>query len=980
MKTLLLQISDFHFKNNSIKLKELFKKMIETLENYTFDDLLLFICGDITFSGQNNDFEIFNGELKLFLHDLKKNFNDKFNENNIYIVPGNHDICYDDNNRDFSEETKYLLNNYMCAFKDMQTINDDGIACYKYNDNISIMCINSCYGSNIIDGKDDYGKHGLTTSMISKINSFAPSNYNIIVMHHGLNWFDEDSRKVLSDYFKAKATCILVGHEHIEETQFYSSKVGEKALIIRTPATSDGNLIENLGFNICLINIDDGTMDIDTAQYKFGGIKIKQIGIKASIRKNCNLVTELKQEFEHSIKNDDNGLPISEYFVFEGLRVVDYNNIDPDGKNNVISDLNEMYAMFNNCSKIAIRGTRKSGKTTLAKIIFNHYYNKAFYPLLIDLNSFSKKISNRVFTDEIQKEYNEDISNLSKVVILDNVDNLKERDLIQLLNNNYMESKKIIMLSSNEIDYDIKKVLENYFDNDAVLNLNIEKFTYNKRSQLIKKYSKVRYPNIEHNEANIKSLNDGLSNNIMHFAITPSFIIKCIVEYNGFNNMITFNNYDKIYEADIVERINSKKTNREETKVYIKLLSEIAYYLHRSKKRNCTLNEISNIVNRYCNDYDIGKYDITKLISELKLARILRNYEENEYGFIDNSDFAYFIANKIKDIKNPDEYKHVVNEALDNVFSYINSDIILFLILLKTDDDLVELLISKICSFYGNTPEFSFENLSEFFNESNYDSISVNETKPKIDDYVKEEELKEEKEKKFFDDREEISIIDPYGYTELDKTKPDNQLIISLKYLEILSKTLSSFYLDVDRSISTKIIEILYKATNITLFKIFRPIENNYSDFKNQFCEYNKDKYVQHTIDEKFKNCITLMMIIYTYLIYSMVAELSINKNTINSITNEKWHDTDNHLLQVSMFYLENNDFTNFAKTIRKLKNNDVLFKSNILKLIVRQFYLQNRRSANNGEEASLYDEFFKNGNSNAKKELIKNKYSKDTQ
>lgn len=91
MAVRILHLSDLHFNANNIEQDTKFKHLINVLvnENNKQNFNYIFVTGDIINIGKTENFSI---ALKYF-NELIKQLN--FNKNNIFMVPGNHDVDFE---------------------------------------------------------------------------------------------------------------------------------------------------------------------------------------------------------------------------------------------------------------------------------------------------------------------------------------------------------------------------------------------------------------------------------------------------------------------------------------------------------------------------------------------------------------------------------------------------------------------------------------------------------------------------------------------------------------------------------------------------------------------------------------------------------------------------------------------------------------------------------------------------------------------
>ncbi len=246
----ILHLSDFHLKSGSIDNKKSFivKNLIDDLKNELLNDNkidLVLITGDLTDSGKIEQFK----KAEEIVINMMENPIDGLgvNRNEIYIVPGNHDIDreffyeelfneltkkYDDDKliniwyrKDDSFDYNRLFSKFK-AFKSFQeeTLNQSSIEkdklyivreFEKLYYKIGILGLNTVWS-----GGTDAEKGKLLMSQFQVIDAFAKDyhieNYdlNIAFFHHPIESLNEDEREIIESLLYSKFDLVFNGHKH----------------------------------------------------------------------------------------------------------------------------------------------------------------------------------------------------------------------------------------------------------------------------------------------------------------------------------------------------------------------------------------------------------------------------------------------------------------------------------------------------------------------------------------------------------------------------------------------------------------------------------------------------------------------------------------------------------------------------------------------------------------------------------------------
>jgi len=228
----LFHISDFHFKADHPSVERL-KILVRDIEKMLpRNDAYLVFSGDLAFSGEKNQYESL---LEHFFIPLENRFK------KLYLVPGNHDI--DRKNSDINQSNKFLddkAQSYLYGGHSSVTLENpfhgiDPLAEYfsleallsssldsnyffwrDLNEDFDIVGFNSTWLScERSDGETDLGRLRVDPAILDEaISTDQNKKLQVAVMHHPLEWIDEDLRRDVQDRLIANFDIILTGHTH----------------------------------------------------------------------------------------------------------------------------------------------------------------------------------------------------------------------------------------------------------------------------------------------------------------------------------------------------------------------------------------------------------------------------------------------------------------------------------------------------------------------------------------------------------------------------------------------------------------------------------------------------------------------------------------------------------------------------------------------------------------------------------------------
>jgi len=287
-----LHISDLHFKqsdnyNQKVVVNSLLKDIKESLikDNKKID--LIFITGDLTYSGKIEEFAIFDE----FLEELIKVTN--VAKKHIIVVPGNHDVNLND--------VSFLLKQASGAINDCNQVAEIlGSVEERKNFLVGLKNYNE-YITKTFPWAISQKENPLSYTINLEINSIKVSllalntawlalptskkgeivlgerqvrealedidNPNIVVslMHHSFEWLKWFDKKDVKGMLDNRADFILSGHEHIEDIFQKISNMSETFYI------SAGSLYDNRTYtntyNVVELDLVAGVCNIEIHQY-----------------------------------------------------------------------------------------------------------------------------------------------------------------------------------------------------------------------------------------------------------------------------------------------------------------------------------------------------------------------------------------------------------------------------------------------------------------------------------------------------------------------------------------------------------------------------------------------------------------------------------------------------------------------------------------------------------------------------------------
>ncbi len=984
MKLQLIHLSDMHFSKKTDPFEIQIDKIVQSMNAIgDADECILVLSGDLAASGRYNEYRYVSSLVGAISKTVRE---EKFNGKHIEVicVPGNHDVFFPkiahviDDITSLEGDINTYVEQYLSGMEGFfnfarhrKCFLDDKIVSKRiliYGEKkVGFVMLNSAPLSMLGGNAEDMGRHYLSDEQIVNIENATEADINVLVMHHNIEWFNSSCKDRLRKIISKKYSLVLTGHEH--------EPVGESRNINGTGEVQyvQGNALCGYatdGNGFCVINLDFGAgrMVGHSLLWNESFYVPKKI-LDAPIKDCIGRTFIAKREFIETIDKDRSKRRIDDYYVFPSLTYNTYKENEEVEKHDVEteSDLMEVVQKYN---KIVISGEHRVGKTLLANRMFRTFLSQGKTPLLLTASDANKKKIDRIVEYAFYEQYDSEndayelfkqIHKNNKIVLLDEANLIPQNILNTLLK--FLEDNfgKIIVFSEEKIDFDIKKQVVDMMIESDTLNMMIKPFLYVKRKKLISNILSCDKNRERDIDKETQKINELINAQIKYFNLNPEFIISFVNQYERdyrFQFSSGLNVFNIVYESSIRNRIIANSENVDVTTI-INVLRELAFYMHFAKKNFVGIYEISNVIEKYKQDYR-QKVNIRSFIDATIKAKILDD-ADNEIRFKDHTLVAYFVAQALNQKYHQDEdIKDDLEYLLKNLCFSINSDIVLFLALITNNPKFVNIIINGAKKHFEQQEELSFdaENVKFLLDTT----IPVKNSLPNEEERKQREEVlaKQEEDVKLSD---LVELVNEYDYSEEDLLKIENQIMISFKYLEILSKTLPAFCQNMKVEQQDVLVSLIYKCPNQFLFKVLRDIGDNFEGFCNEVYEdisvLRQEKNIAEVNIDSVKHMIEQISAVLIMALYQVVASTCTSEQTIAALNSFDFNLNSNYKLQNLMMISRVTDVSTFSRRAQELKGNlENKIEKSIIKHTVREYLLRNNVEIY-GEAQSLIDCFF---------------------
>ncbi|RLL50502.1 metallophosphoesterase, partial [Mariprofundus sp. EBB-1] len=414
-----------HISDENIPIIEHVDSIVNSIKNldYNIGVVLVIVSGDITFSGQDDEF--------LIAIDLLETIRDKLSTATnapayCIPVPGNHDCNFtssrarefivkklkEDNFNKIDDEVIAVclepqseFIQFRDSFVSSKNISVDEPLFYQYifdldGDQVEINCINTAWVSL---------RHETPGTLYFPMDCHPELEHNssivISVFHHPYQWLAPNNAREFREKIESYSDMIFTGHEHTSTKSVIERDDGPRMSYIEGGALHDTHYGSESTFNAIVV-------DIEGRKQKFSRMKWdghKYLSTIPLHEDNCGmglrwdqLPTNRARSGNHSEvnqgmadylddpcvslmqKNRGVSAPItlSDIFVAPDVKITSNKGSEKGEK---IKGENLFDFAYQN-PRLLITGESQSGKTTLSKSFFKWFLKEGFLPIIIDEN------------------------------------------------------------------------------------------------------------------------------------------------------------------------------------------------------------------------------------------------------------------------------------------------------------------------------------------------------------------------------------------------------------------------------------------------------------------------------------------------------------------------------------------------------------------------------------------------------------------
>jgi predicted MPP superfamily phosphohydrolase len=769
LKTLIVQLSDIHFRNEYDPLINKTDSLVSAISSEIINEtfIVLTFTGDIAFSGDVIQYVIAADWIKTLKNKLR-NSNKYIKDIELVFIPGNHDCDFSQPQgtrnilikslssepltKDIIDNCTSVQNNFFEFVKEMTSEDITGLNRVFYSKTIKVKnvnfvfnCINTAWVSQL---KEQHGNLFFPNELLK--SSAEREDISITIFHHPYNWLKENINRDFRKVIEENSDILLSGHEHDSISKKVTSIYGEITEYFEGGALQDSYDPENSSFNLLFIDPENHCQKLIIYKWKsniyntiyrsqqweeFFGNKLRKKREFEVSKSQLEWLTNPGINITHPVKGV---LKLDDIFIYPDLRESGYSK----GEINTYISGEKLFDQIISFENIFITAPEQAGKTSLCKTLYKDFIVKGYVPLLIQGQELKAKNNEQIIDFIVLKaeeQYEGDISDkfkqldrVRKVIIIDSFHKLKiskgyENDFLSLLESYF---GKIVLLSNdiaqqiNEIT-EAKRLIE---ERVSFRTFRIMTLGYVRRNDLIEKWLLLDPTLLENEELLISKITAiaKVIDTIIGKNFVPAYpiIILSVLQNNESITSIdvSASTYGYFYELFIRNALalGSSKTQFD---IKIAYLSFFAYKIFSLQRAELTEDEFENLHKEYEAEYDLKiSYDNIKLELEkcLILIKIGDTYEF-KYKYM----YYYFVAKYFNDFITSDLIRKEISTISNALYIEDNANILLFLAHLSKDPFIINEMTTAAKKYFRDVPVATLVNDLDFLKFDDLDSSMI---------------------------------------------------------------------------------------------------------------------------------------------------------------------------------------------------------------------------------------------------------------
>lgn len=558
--------------------------------------------------------------------------------------------------------------------------------------------------------------------------------YVVTLMHHPFNWLAQpDSMRPVRDKIEKSSDLVYFGHEHVPDDYTKSADFVVEAIHggVLQESPDNGTSV----FTLTSLDFDANT----TRRFEYSWSKDSHAFVRTSvddrsITRNINRTSDslaLQERFSNWL--DDIGLPItpssatsttptksgdlhlSDLFTHPDLR--EYDPRHPTGQYKRIHGDNARESLTGK-DRVLVTGFEKSGKTSLAKRLFQDHRQSGLVPLLLTSNAFSKVQNFNALIAACEKcvthQYRAlkpeafwQLPTSNRVLIVDDIHELlpklSDKDAISDL---LARFGKIVFLGESELSIAELRSREN----DALLfgfhRYHICEFGHVLLQSLTRRWLHFTRPDIEVDieDDELHRICAAVEKVLSLDAIPHQpWVLLVLIQQADTNDEVAAKNgsYGHLFECIVTATLARSTYTGLDIRSKYTYLAECAHYMFHRHQSSLDESQAKEFHEAHTQKYDIS-VNFEAIMKDLDSVGLIRR-DEGEIYFRTKYSFCFFVAWYFSQHLHHQETRTELGKICQEIHNADIANIVVFLAHLSSDPIVLEMVKRAADGSFGAT-------------------------------------------------------------------------------------------------------------------------------------------------------------------------------------------------------------------------------------------------------------------------------------
>ena len=691
----------------------------------------------------------------------------------VAIIPGNHDCDFSVTGDlrqlllkgiepldDVSDETLSLLTKPLDQFF---TIRDEFFSptcassplTWSYevplgNFSVLVRCLNTAWCSSL------HEKQGKLFFPPARAPADSPNGHDLVItmLHHPTPWMEAQNGLLLRDYLDETSDLVLTGHDHVAIQRFVSKPTGQNLQYIAGVALDDSAGSRLAGFN--LINIDISakrqrlwTFFWDSRDQIYspreGSPPDTDLQVNRARKKKEFTITDQFQTFL-----DDLGLEVThptagiltrrQAFRYPQLQRIRFR----ERKAAELLDAERLISTSAQRRLVLITGDEESGKTTLAKQLFEDFLAEGLVPVYLCASRRQRRKYrspdgvDTLIRDAVSEQYGpssaERYSQLDsdqRAIIVDDYDKANiPPESIRAIRGHLRARFEHVYLLSDAMSQELRRLevggMASLEDRRDAIHYAIQPFGFQRRNSMVEQWMALN-PDlaadlselVRQTESRNRILNTVIGKNLV--PAFPVYILGVLQASDSVDAVDLRASVNAHYYELFIKNALAAKSDSIEYSVKISFLAFLAYRMLESDGTRLRAARCKEVYIEFTEDYALT-IGYEAVMSALRKSRLLVEYDgqvEFKYEYC----FYYFSALYLTKNLERDGIRERIQHLAEGIYQEQNANIFLFLAHLSENSFILDQMLHCADGMFGDMPMATLADDIKFLGENAEDLL-----------------------------------------------------------------------------------------------------------------------------------------------------------------------------------------------------------------------------------------------------------------